>query len=160
MSLAAGQKKGIIRKKNKQGTIRFLDKLKNKIQNTVLFIFNTNDKHRILEYCQFLYLMNIHSRVQFFSFFFYFYKKSKNAVQWKSNPCTIRVWKVSFEFELENKIKMEKFVNCYFCPNIEFWILTLKLHQFLDWRTNFEVTYFYFSLFIFKWILQGCKSVS
>ena len=88
MSLAAGQKKGIIRKKNKQGTIRFLDKLKNKIQNIVLFIFNTNDKHRILEYCQFLYLMNIHSRVQFLSFFLQeIEKRSAVKIQSVYNTC-------------------------------------------------------------------------
>ena len=49
----------------------------------------------------------------------------------------MRVWEMSFDF----------------CLNIKLRILTPKPNirlQFLDWKTNFEVTYFYLSFFILK----------
>ena len=71
------------------------------------------------------------------------------------------VWKVFFDFQFKIEIKIEKTLNFDFCPNIECWILTPKPNvrlQFLDWKTNFEITNFYF-LFIFKWILHEQKSI-
>ena len=47
----------------------------------------------------------------------------------------MRVWKVSFDFQFKIEMKIEKVVNFYFLPNIEFWILLLKHNawlQFLD----------------------------
>ena len=70
----------------------------------------------------------------------------------------MRVWEVSFHFQFKIEIKIDKNVNFDFCLNIEFWILTLKPNvrlQYLDWKANFEITYFYFSFFILKWILHG-----
>ena len=65
----------------------------------------------------------------------------------------MRVWEVSFHFQFKIEIKIDKNVNFDFCLNIEFWILTLKPNvrlQYLDWKANFEITYFYFSFFYFK----------
>ena len=32
----------------------------------------------------------------------------------------MRLWKVFFDFQFENEMKIEKFVNFDFCPNIKF----------------------------------------
>ena len=65
----------------------------------------------------------------------------------------MRVWEVSFDFQVKIEIKIDKNVNFDFCLNIEFLILTPKPNvrlQYLDWKANFEITYFYFSFFILK----------
>ena len=38
----------------------------------------------------------------------------------KNNPCTMNVWKVSFDIQFKIEMKIEKNVNFDFCPNIEF----------------------------------------
>ena len=80
----------------------------------------------------------------------------------KLNWKLVRVWKVSFDFQFKIEIKIDKNVNLDICLNIEFSILTLKLNarlKFLDWKANFEITYFHFSFFILRWILHGQKSI-
>ena len=80
----------------------------------------------------------------------------------KLNWKLVRVWKVSFDFQFKIEIKIDKNVNFDFFVNIEFWILTPKPNvrlQFLDWKANFEITYFYFSFFILRWISHWQKSI-
>ena len=42
-------------------------------------------------------------------------------------------------------MEIEKIANFDFCPNIEYWIFTLKRNfrlKLLDWKTDFEITNF------------------
>ena len=47
----------------------------------------------------------------------------RNEMGFKLNffdPCTMRVWKLSFDFQFKIEMKIEKIVNFDFFPNIEF----------------------------------------
>ena len=79
----------------------------------------------------------------------------RNEMGFKLNffdPCTMRVWKLSFDFQFKIEMKIEKIVNFDFflILNFEFYHQKQMFGYNFRLENKFEISNFHFSIFILK----------